>query len=109
MNTSLSPPGTSAVIARTGRLGNSCAAIGADDAPISSSAASDATGPFMTPAFISGLLRLQSGFLDDQFGGGAILPDEARERLRRARHRLQPALDQNCMSQTRQRADTGEL
>ena len=53
MNTSLRPPGTSAVIARTGRLGNSCAAIGADDAPISSSAASDATGPFMAPAFIS--------------------------------------------------------
>ena len=53
MNTSLRPPGTSAVIARTGRLGNSCAAIGADDAPISSRAANDATGPFMAPAFIS--------------------------------------------------------
>src|SRR5712671_126676 len=48
--------------------------------------------PFMM--LLVSLLRLQSGFLDDLLGGGAVLLDETGERVGRAGDRLEPTLDE---------------
>src|SRR5215468_6246250 len=55
------------------------------------------------------LLWLQSRFLDDTLGDGAILGQELGKVLRRVEHRLEAHLDQALLAEFRVGADPGDL